>query len=54
MIDYVDFQSRRVRGPGMECDGLNRNGPHRLVCLRGHQGVTPVGVAFLEEVCHYR
>lgn len=48
-------------GQEMGCDGLYRNGPHRLVCLNswpigsgpvrrcGHVGV---GMAFLEELCH--
>lgn len=50
-----------LRHLNIGCSGLNRNGPHRLVCLNswpigsgpvrrcGHVGV---GMAFLEELCH--
>ena len=45
----------------MECDGLNRNGPYRLVCLNAWPiknstirrcNLVGVSLAFLEEVCH--
>jgi hypothetical protein len=36
------------------CDGLNENGPHRLIAkgIIRRRGLIGVGVALLEEVCH--
>ena len=42
-------------GQGVECDGLNENSPHRLIesgTISGC-GFLGVGVALLEEVCHW-
>ena len=42
------------------CDGLNENGPHRLIYLNAWLRVGRTvwegigGVALLEEVCHWR
>ena len=45
----------------MECGGLNRFGPHRLLCLNAWPtasdtmrrcDLVEVGVVLLEEVCH--
>lgn len=33
------------------CGGLNKNGLHRLIGIRG-RGLVGVGVGLLEEVCH--
>ena len=47
------------RSQGVECGGLNRNDPHRLMCLNAWStgsgtlrgcGLVKVGVALLEEV----
>ena len=49
-------------GQGVECGGLNRYGPHRLMCLNAwsieHGSIRrcglffEVGVALMEELCH--
>lgn len=52
VLHYVTATS--LCSPGVECDSLNRNDFHRLLCLN----VTPIvsctiigGEVFLEQVC---
>lgn len=55
---YIILWPRVYGGQGVECSGLNVNGPHRLML---YNTLSPTlrnvweeskGVAFLEEVCH--
>jgi hypothetical protein len=60
--DKVDLKPELIRrGKVHFCSGLNRNGPHRRMCLNAwplgngtirRGGLVRVGMALLEAVCH--